>query len=158
MALGLPNERILPANIDLTENRDFGGGGSIGGWAIGNVIPLSPVAFMDDTWEDGELITCDQYEYRRRWESIFGVRKHKNQKYEIFDWYERKKNKLKGTGVCQRCGKEVRAPWKMVDDLCLNCHDYMGRRGWERESRIPWNIKGASLERTNAWRDLFDMR
>ena len=132
---------MLSPRIDLTEHRDFGNDG-------GRIIQL-----QDDLvsiWFDGGLMTNDEYEYVVWWESIFGRTRHINRKREIFHkddlYYERKM-----AGHCQRCGTELRIPWKSFYGLCDKCNDIVEHNAQE----IPW--KTYRISRTTP-RDLFNLR
>ena len=101
--------------IDLTENRDFRKESYL------TSIHLVPLV--------GENMTLEQYNSLKRHESIFGKRGHDNRTFEIFGI----------TGItdlirdrechCDRCGKELRIPWKRPNSgLCQECEDILDRK------------------------------
>lgn len=131
---------MLSPRIDLTEHRDFGGG---------RIIQLQDE--LVSTWFDGGLMTNDEYEYVVWWESIFGRTRHVNRKREIFHkddlFYERKM-----IGHCQRCGREIKIPWKNFFGLCEECNEDVSYD----VKKIPWKVYQGSRRTTP--RDLFNLR
>lgn len=128
---------MLPSNIDLTENRDFGGGET------------------EDTlvsiYLDAELMTPEQYETVIRWERIFGKKRHTNEKNSLFDeetpFIDIWRNK------CQRCGKEL-APWNITYSLCRDCNRIVENN----VQQIPWRTYRVTRINDRGQGDLFDLR
>ena len=136
---------MLPRNIDLTEHRDFSGGGGI---------------FMDTPIEipldEYQLMTCGEYERLRWWESIFGRKRHRNRKEYVFE-YERKHRNEERTH-CWRCGKEFRLPWDRVNGICRKCDSEVSEESGNRW-RIPWvEHYGQISPVDNTAYDLFNRR
>ena len=125
---------MLPSNIDLTERADFG--------RPSLTFDLND---LDDIDTRNEMST-DEYDSLVRWESIFGKRKHINQKWNIFP-----RNGLNvsydsenpHTLYCSRCGKVIRIPWKNYGshrpwknyELCSECNEKIKTETW---GKIPW--------------------
>jgi hypothetical protein len=121
---------MLSPRVDLTEHMDFSGG-TINVMDTIIEIPL----------DEYQPMTCDEYEWFKWWESIFGRRGHRNQKYEIFN--------LKGTlneckSHCYRCGKPFRIPWDNIGGVCRKCDSEM----CDSEHNIPWKNYHAQSSRT----------
>jgi len=121
---------MLSPRVDLTEHMDFSGG-TINVMDTIIEIPL----------DEYQPMTCDEYERFKWWESIFGRRGHRNQKYEIFN--------LKGTlneckSHCYRCGKPFRIPWDNIGGVCRKCDNEM----CDSEHNIPWKNYHAQSSRT----------
>jgi len=136
---------MLPGNIDLTANRDFGAHGLI------NFINTDTLTGID---VDGEMMSIDQYDKLVEWESVFGRKRHMNQKSTIFnpEWpfIERAKRE------CQRCGKPIIAPWKNFYGLCEECNKTLP----QDMRRIPWKIHKPIIRRVGdrGQANLFDLR
>ena len=124
---------MLPSNIDLTERADFG---------RPSLIMEIPVDL-----DSGNNMTTDEYDSLIRWESIFGKRRHINQKWNIFPRLNL--NVSYGsenpyTLYCARCGKAIRIPWKNYESrcpwknygLCSECNEKIKTETW---GKIPWN-------------------
>lgn len=119
---------MLSPKIDLTERWDFSGG-------VEDSLMDSEVP--EDVY-DG-LMTTEQYDRLCRWESIFGKRRHENQKRHIFPvMLSRYSTK------CTCCGKELRAPWMRFSNngLCQDCE-----KESRYNSRIPWKSNLVSVGR-----------
>ena len=129
---------MLTGNIDLTENRDFGGGFQI--TTMGIPIELS---------EADNIMTLEDYEKIIRRESIFGKKRHTNGKHHIFGRTTFVKNL---ESHCYRCGKELKLPWERNRmELCKQCSDKVKHDN--QYLKFPWNY--ISIIRTD---DLFNLR
>lgn len=132
---------MLPHNIDLTENGDFGIGGGI---------------FMDTPIEipmdEFHLMTPEQYDKLMWWEGIFGRRRHYMEKSKIFNTEE--KFKTHWEHHCLRCGVELRIPWNIIGGCCGECDEIVTHR------IIPWRENHMSIHdgRRNPKYDLFNSR
>lgn len=129
---------MLPSNIDLTERADFG---------HPSLIMEIPVDLDLDDFDSGNKMSSNEYNSLIRWESIFGKRKHINQKWNIFPRLNL--NVSYGsenpyTLYCARCGKAIRIPWKNYEShypwknygLCSECNEKIKTETW---GKIPWN-------------------
>lgn len=129
---------MLPSNIDLTERADFG---------RPSLIMEIPVDLDLDDFDSGNKMSSNEYNSLIRWESIFGKRKHINQKWNIFPRLNL--NVSYGsenpyTLYCARCGKAIRIPWKNYEShypwknygLCSECNEKIKTETW---GKIPWN-------------------
>ena len=128
---------MISTNIDLTENRDF-----------------SRVHFQ---WlmQNGPTISTDKYHSLSAKEKLFGIARHES--IDIFRksdeaWAEEMRTH------CQRCGKELRIPWKRNRDVCEECNsilerDYSG-------SVFPWKrtIEGNRQSSIGNPMDIFNMK
>lgn len=129
---------MLTGNIDLTENRDFGG--SFQTTAMDIPIELS---------EADNIMTTEDYEKIIRRESIFGKKRHTNGKHRIFGRTTFVKNL---ESHCYRCGKELKLPWERNRmELCKQCSDKVKHDN--QYLKFPWNY--ISIIRTD---DLFNLR
>lgn len=129
---------MLTGNIDLTENRDFGGNFQI--TAMDIPIELS---------EADNIMTTEDYEKIIRRESIFGKKRHTNGKHRIFGRTTFVKNL---ESHCYRCGKELKLPWERNRmELCKQCSDKVKHDN--QYLKFPWNY--ISIIRTD---DLFNLR
>ena len=129
---------MLTGNIDLTENRDFGGSFQI--TAMDIPIELS---------EADNIMTLEDYEKIIRRESIFGKKRHTNGKHRIFGRTTFVKNL---ESHCYRCGKEFKLPWERNRmELCKQCSDKVKHDN--QYLKFPWNY--ISIIRTD---DLFNLR
>lgn len=129
---------MLTGNIDLTENRDFGGSFQI--TAMDIPIELS---------EADNIMTLEYYEKIIRRESIFGKKRHTNGKHRIFGRTTFVKNL---ESHCYRCGKELKLPWERNRmELCKQCSDKVKHDN--QYLKFPWNY--ISIIRTD---DLFNLR
>ena len=131
---------MLTGNIDLTENRDFGG--SFQTTAMDIPIELS---------EADNIMTTEDYEKIIRRESIFGKKRHTNGKHHIFGRTTFVKNL---ESHCYRCGKELKLPWERNRmELCKQCSDKVKHDN--QYLKFPWNYTKLSIIRTD---DLFNLR
>lgn len=134
---------MLPRNIDLTANSDFGIGGGI---------------FMDTPIEipinEYNLMTHEQYDKLMWWEGIFGRKRYYMDKSKIFnkEWSFIEKYKHE----CQRCGKKIIVPWKNIYGLCKECDEIVSHNS----KKIPWKISRPVIRRIGdrGQGDLFDLR
>ena len=123
---------MLSPKIDLTLNRQF-----TSGEIDHNVDMLNSVRYVeiDLIITDDEAMTVDEYAHIFRFETLFGKRRHKNEKNTVFDKEKRYINELETH--CQRCGKELRLPWNgtmCLVNLCKECNEVMN----ESLGKIPW--------------------
>lgn len=143
---------MLPSNIDLTENHDFGNSSVSLDIRIGG--------FIDDVF-----VTADQYEVYEKYTKIFGNTRHKNQAREILgDLYDLpKKDKYGWKTHCHKCGRLL-FPWNH-NGLCEKCKDTMVFETGKRittyrhiRSPFPWE-SSYDLERfPNRIKNIFDLR
>ena len=125
---------MLTGNIDLTENRDFGG---------------SFQTTAMNIWEADNIMTTEDYEKIIRRESIFGKKTHTNGNHRIFGRTTFVKNL---ESRCYRCGKELKLPWERNRmELCKQCSDKVKHDN--QYLKFPWNY--ISIIRTD---DLFNLR
>ena len=134
---------MISINIDLTENRDFSRVRFQ--WLIQNVGPI----------ENGPTMSTDMYRSLSAKEKLFGIARHES--IDIFRksdeaWAEEMRTH------CQRCGKELRIPWKRNRDVCEECNsilerDYSG-------SVFPWKrtIEGNRQSSIGNPMDIFNMK
>ena len=134
---------MISINIDLTENRDFSRVRFQ--WLIQNVGPI----------ENGPTMSTDMYRSLSAKEKLFGIARHES--IDIFcksddAWGEEMRTH------CQRCGKELRIPWKRNMNVCEECNSIL-----EREysgSVFPWRRNGEGItesSRDNPM-DIFHMK
>ena len=129
---------MLTGNIDLTENRDFGGRFQITAMDI-------PIGMS----EADNIMTTEDYEKIIRRESIFGKKRHTNGNHRIFGRTTFVKNL---ESRCYRCGKELKLPWERNRmELCKQCSDKVKHDN--QYLKFPWNY--ISIIRTD---DLFNLR
>ena len=149
---------MLPSNIDLTEKADFGRPSS--------TIMEIPADLDLDDFDSGNKMSSNEYNSLIRWESIFGKRKHINQKWNIFP-----RNGLNvsygsenpHTLYCARCGKAIRIPWKNYGShhpwknygLCSECNE---KREIDFKGRIPWKHTSTSSRNDEKGYDLFNSK
>ena len=123
---------MLTENIDLTENRDFGGS-----------FQITAMDIPDN------IMTLEDYDKIIRRESIFGKKRHTNGKHHIFGRTTFVKNL---ESHCYRCGKELKLPWERNRmELCKQCSDKVKHDN--QYLKFPWNY--ISIIRTD---DLFNLR
>ena len=123
---------MLTENIDLTENRDFGGS-----------FQITAMDIPDN------IMTLEDYDKIIRRESIFGKKRHTNGKHRIFGRTTFVKNL---EFHCYRCGKELKLPWERNRmELCKQCSDKVKHDN--QYLKFPWNY--ISIIRTD---DLFNLR
>ena len=119
---------MISTNIDLTENRDFSRAHFQ--WLIQNVRPI----------ENGPTMSTDMYRSLSAKEKLFGIARHES--IDIFRksdeaWAEEMRTH------CQRCGKELRIPWKRNNGVCEECNSII-----EKEysgSVFPWRLNGEGI-------------
>ena len=134
---------MISTNIDLTENRDFSRVRFQ--WLIQNVGPI----------ENGPTMSTDMYRSLSAKEKLFGIARHES--IDVFRksddaWAEEMRTH------CQRCGKELRIPWKRNRDVCEECNsilerDYSG-------SVFPWRrtVEGNTQPLRSNPMDIFHMK
>ena len=123
---------MLTGNIDLTENRDFGGS-----------FQTTAMDIPDN------IMTIEDYDKIIRRETIFGKKRHTNGKHRIFGRTTFVKNL---ESHCYRCGKELKLPWERNRmELCKQCSDKVKHDN--QYLKFPWNY--ISIIRTD---DLFNLR
>ena len=123
---------MLTGNIDLTENRDFGGS-----------FQTTAMDIPDN------IMTLEDYDKIIRRETIFGKKRHTNGKHRIFGRTTFVKNL---ESHCYRCGKELKLPWERNRmELCKQCSDKVKHDN--QYLKFPWNY--ISIIRTD---DLFNLR
>ena len=134
---------MISTNIDLTENRDFSRVRFQ--WLIQNVRPI----------ENGPTMSTDMYRSLSAKEKLFGIARHES--IDVFRksddaWAEEMRTH------CQRCGKELRIPWKRNRDVCEECNsilerDYSG-------SVFPWRrtVEGNTQPLRSNPMDIFRMK
>lgn len=139
---------MLSPKIDLTLNREFTSGEI-------DVNVSNSVRYVEiDLITNDEAMTVDEYAHIFRFETLFGKRRHKNEKNTVFDKEKRYINELETH--CQRCGKELRLPWNgiMYFDLCRECNEAVN----ESLGKIPWKRDGVGLSHRNIKDDLFNSK
>ena len=128
---------MISTNIDLTENRDF-----------------SRVHFQ---WlmQNGPTISTDKYHSLSAKEKLFGIARHES--IDIFSksddaWAEEMRTH------CQRCGNELRIPWKRNMGVCEECNSILDRE--YSGSVFPWrrNGKGITESSRDNPMDIFHMK
>lgn len=133
---------MLPSNIDLTSHGDFGDNRF-------NIIPqLSPLDYDDDD----DFITAEAYDAILHYEKIFGNKKrHKNEKFDIFQNLRKRHFYDEDKEHCIRCGKVIRLPWKNYFGLCEECDGIVSKGDY------PWDVYQTTWVRDNVY-DLFNLR
>ena len=119
---------MISTNIDLTENRDFSRVNFQ--WLMQSVRPI----------ENGPTMSTDMYRSLSAKEKLFGIARHES--IDIFRksdeaWAEEMRTH------CQRCGKELRIPWKRNNGVCEECNSIL-----EKEysgSVFPWRLNGEGI-------------
>ena len=134
---------MISTNIDLTENRDFSRVNFQ--WLMQNVRPI----------ENGPTMSTDMYRSLSAKEKLFGIARHES--IDIFRksdeaWAEEMRTH------CQRCGKELRIPWKRNNGVCEECNNIL-----EKEysgSVFPWRRNGEGITETSRDNpmDIFHMK
>ena len=119
---------MISTNIDLTENRDFS--------------RVSFQWFIQDVGliENGPTMSTDMYRSLSAKEKLFGIARHES--IDIFRksdeaWAEEMRTH------CQRCGNELRIPWKRNRSVCEECNSIL-----EKEysgSVFPWRLNGEGI-------------
>ena len=134
---------MISRNIDLTENRDFG---SVHfQWLTQNGYSI----------ENGPTMSTDMYRSLSTKEKIFGKTIH--ERIDVFRksddvWTEEMRTH------CQRCGKELRIPWKRNKGVCEACNNILERD--YSGSLFPWrrNGKGITQSSRDNPMDIFNMK
>ena len=111
---------MLTPRVDLTAHMDFSGGSII------DFFDTRLDEILDDEYA---LISTDEYKRLTWWEDIFGRKKHKNQKHEIFS---KDINELMTR--CLRCGKPFRIPWDNIGSVCRKCNYEI----FDPSHNLPW--------------------
>ena len=114
---------MLPSNIDLTERADFG-----------DAFLISPADLNLDDFDTRNEMSTDEYDLLVWWESIFGKKRHINQKWDIFTRINLNGAEDSNALCCIRCGKVIRIPWKNYG-LCSECNEKIKTETW---GKIPW--------------------
>ena len=149
---------MLPSNIDLTEKADFG--------QPSLIIMDVPVGLDLDDFDSGNKMSSNEYNSLIRWESIFGKRKHINQKWNIFPRLNLNVSygsENPHTLCCARCGKAIRIPWKNYgwrslwkkQGLCSECSE---KEEIYFKGRIPWKHTSTSSRNDERGYDLFNSK
>ena len=133
---------MLPSNIDLTERADFG-----------DVSLISPADLNLDDFDTRNEMSTDEYDLLVWWESIFGKKRHINQKWDIFPRLSLSVENPH-TLCCARCGKVIRIPWKNYE-LCSECNE---KREIDFKGRIPWKRTSTSSRNDERGYDLFNSK
>ena len=142
---------MLPSNIDLTERADFG-----------DVFSISPADLNLDDFDTRNEMSTDEYDLLVWWESIFGKKRHINQKWDIFTRISLNPENPH-TLYCSRCGKVIRIPWKNYGshrpwknyELCSECNEKIKTETW---GRIPWKHTSTSSRNDERGYDLFNSK
>ena len=121
---------MLSPKVDLTEHRDFNGGGII--------------RFVEISDDEQDLMSTEEYEWFTWWEGIFGKKRHVNQKWDIFPRLTLDVAEGPNASCCIRCGKVIRIPWKNYRHrypwgncgLCFECNEKINT---DIEGKIPWS-------------------
>ena len=111
---------MFTPRVDLTLNMDFSGG------------RMNNIRLVEISDDEQELMSTEEYEWFIWWEGIFGRKKHRNQKREIFS---KDINELMTR--CPRCGKPFRIPWENIDNICgvcRKCNDEI----FDPSHNLPW--------------------
>ena len=148
---------MLPSNIDLTERADFG---------HPSLIMEIPVDLDLDDLDAGNKMSTNEYNSLVWWESIFGKRRHINQKWNIFPRlglnvsYD---SENPHTLYCARCGKVIRIPWKNYGHHCLwknngLCFECSEKEEIDFKGRIPWKDTSTSSRNDEKGYDLFNSK
>ena len=146
---------MLPSNIDLTEKADFGSPSSM---SMDTPVDLD----LDDLDSENEM-SSNEYNSLIKWESIFGKRKHINQKWDIFPRLTLDVAEDPNALYCSRCGKPIRIPWKNYGchypwekyGLCSECNE---KREIDFTGRIPWKHTSTSSRNDERGYDLFNSK
>ena len=134
---------MLPSNIDLTERADFG-----------NAFLISPADLNLDDFDTRNEMSTDEYDLIVWWESIFGKKRHINQKWDIFTRINLNGVEDPNALCCIRCGKVIRIPWKNYE-LCSECNE---KREIDFKGRIPWKRTSTSSRNDERGYDLFNSK
>ena len=142
---------MLPSNIDLTERADFG-----------HPSLTFDLNDLDDIDTRNEMST-DEYDLLVWWESIFGRKRHINQKWDIFPRLTLDVSENPHTLYCARCGKVIRIPWKNYGHhypwkkygLCSECNE---KEETETRGKIPWKHTSTSSRNDERGYNLFNSK
>lgn len=134
---------MISTNIDLTENREFSRVRFQ--WLMQNVRHI----------ENGPTMSMDVYRSLSPKEKLFGIARH--ERIDIFRksdeaWAEEMRTH------CQRCGNELRIPWKRNMGVCEECNSILERE--YSSSVFPWRRNGEGItenSRDNPM-DIFHMK
>ena len=143
---------MLPSNIDLTERADFG-----------DVSLISPADLNLDDIDTRNEMSTDEYDLLVWWESIFGKKRHVNQKWDIFTRINLNGAEDSNALCCIRCGKVIRIPWKNYgwrslwkkQGLCSECNE---KEEIYFKGRIPWKHTSTSSRNDEKGYDLFNSK
>ena len=143
---------MLPSNIDLTERADFG-----------DVSLISPADLNLDDFDTRNEMSTDEYDLLVWWESIFGKKRHINQKWDIFTRITLDGAEDPNALCCIRCGKVIRIPWKNYGShrpwknygLCSECNEKVEI---DFKGRIPWKYTSTSSRNDERGYDLFNSK
>lgn len=129
---------MLSPKVDLTEHMDFNGG------------IFSNIRLVEISDDEQDLMSTEEYKWFTWWEGIFGRKKHRNQKHEIFS---KDINELMTR--CPRCGKPFRIPWENIDGVCRKCNDEIFDPGHS----LPWKRNNnPSVSERSIVHNLFNSR
>ena len=134
---------MLPSNIDLTERADFG-----------DASLISPADLNLDDIDTRNEMSTDEYDLLVWWESIFGKKRHVNQKWDIFPRLTLDVAEDPNALCCIRCGKVIRIPWKNYG-LCSECNEKIKTETW---GKIPWKHNSTSSRNDEKGYDLFNSK
>lgn len=109
---------MLTPRVDLTAHMDFR-----------RDINFSDIRLDEILDDEHAPMSTDEYKQLTWWEGIFGRKKHKNQKHEIFS---KDINELMTR--CPRCGKPFRIPWDNIGGVCRKCNDEI----FDPSHNLPW--------------------
>ena len=149
---------MLPSNIDLTEKADFGHPSSMS--------MDTPVDLNLDDFDTRNEMSTDEYDLLVWWESIFGRKRHINQKWNIFPRLGLNVSygsENPHTLYCSRCGKPIRIPWKNYGHhypwencgLCFECNEKEETETW---GKIPWKHTSTSSRNDERGYNLFNSK
>lgn len=108
----------MTSKVDLTEHGDFAGGVNFDDMSVTEAIQFSIDEILNE-----DSMTNEQYFYISAYEAIFGKRIHITEKHNVFDRYDISSLHI-DTTKCFRCGRPIRAPWRMVYGLCPECRQH----------------------------------
>lgn len=138
---------MISTRIDLTENRDFSGGLLRDIDRLDNSISNAEFA----RWRSlQDIMTNEEYNLLRRMESMFGMRTHYSEAYNVF-----RKDEVGFFSnlreYCARCGKYIFPWYRHYRELCKECDDIINH------SKIPWKPTHQAFIRDDA-KDILQMR
>ena len=143
---------MLPSNIDLTERADFG-----------DAFLISPADLNLDDFDTRNEMSTDEYDLLVWWESIFGKKRHINQKWDIFTRINLNGVEDSNALCCIRCGKVIRIPCKNYghhypsgnSGLCFECNEKVET---ETCGKIPWKHTSTSSRNDERGYNLFNSK